>query len=146
VEVTAKGLAKKAIKEKKMLAGLLQGSLPKEDQTRYISFKAPMFISEEYPELLYPHWNRSVNLIERENTYSKYIGSYLIASLAVVDTDNRFEEIFDKYHSLVNDKNNNSGCACCWQLWKDCEGKIGVASQDNGEVAEHRQDTPHDKS
>ena len=103
-EVAAKGLAKKAIKEERHLAELLQGILSKQDKMRYTSFKALMFISEERPELLYPHWDRFAHLIDCENAYSKYIASYLIASLTVVDRDDRFEGIFDKYYSLLNDK------------------------------------------
>ena len=103
-EGVAKGLAEKAIKEEKHLAELLHGILSKQDETRYTSFKALMSISEEHPELLYPHWNRFTALIDCENAYSKYIASYLIASLTAIDRDDRFEGIFDKYYSLLNDK------------------------------------------
>lgn len=103
-EVAAKGLAKKAVKEKDLFAQLLQGILSKEDKTRYTSFKALMFIAGERPEFLYPYWDRFAELIDNDNTHSKYIASYLIASLTLVDRDNRFEGIFDKYYGLLNDK------------------------------------------
>ena len=103
-EVTAKKLAKRAIKDKELLPELLQGILSKEDKTRYTSFRALMNICEEQPEFLYPHWDHFVDLLNRENTHSKYIGCYLLASLAAVDRDNKFEEIFDKYYSLLDDK------------------------------------------
>ena len=103
-EVTAKKLAKKTIKDKELLLELLQGILSKEDKTRYTSFRALMNICEEQPELLYLHWDHFVDLLDREDTHSKYIGSYLIASLAAVDRDNKFEEIFDKYFSMLDDK------------------------------------------
>jgi hypothetical protein len=103
-EVTAKKLAKKAIKDKGLLPELLQGILAKEDKTRYTSFRALMNICEEQPALLYPHWDHFVELLNRENTHSKYIGCYLLASLTAVDRDSKFEEIFDKYYSLLDDK------------------------------------------
>ena len=103
-EVTAKKLAKKAIKDKELLPELLRGILSKEDKTRFTSFRALMNICEEQPDLLYPHWDHFADLLDRESTQSKYIGSYLVASLAAVDRDNRFEEIFDKYYSLLDDK------------------------------------------
>jgi hypothetical protein len=103
-EVTAKKLAKKAIKDKELPPELLQGILSKEDKTRYTSFRALMNICEEQPDLLYPHWHHFADLLDRENTHSKYIGGYLLASLAAVDRDNKFEEIFDKYYSLLDDK------------------------------------------
>jgi len=103
-EATAKELAKKAIKEKELLPELLQGILSKEDKTRYTSFKALMFICEQQPDLLYPHWDHFASLLDRENTHSKYIASYLLASLTAVDADGKFEEIFDKYYSLLDDR------------------------------------------
>jgi len=103
-ELAAKGLSKTAIKEDNVLAELLQGILSKEDKTRYTSFKALMFVAEERPELLYPHWGYFAGLLNRENTYSKYIAIYLIASLTAVDTEDKFEKVFDKYYGLLNDK------------------------------------------
>jgi hypothetical protein len=103
-EAAAKELAKKAIKDKELLPELLQGILSKEDKTRYTSFRALMNICEEQPEFLYPHWDHFASLLDRENTHSKYIGCYLLASLAAFDRDNKFDGIFDKYYSLLDDK------------------------------------------
>lgn len=103
-EATAKELAKKTVKEKELLPELLQGILSKEDKTRYTSFKALMFICEQQPDLLYPYWDHFASLLDRESTHSKYIACYLLASLTAVDADGKFEEIFDKYYSLLDDK------------------------------------------
>jgi hypothetical protein len=103
-EATAKGLAKKTIKENRLPRELLQGILSKEDRARYTSFKALMFVSEEQPELLYPHWDHFADLLDRESSHSKYIASYLIASLTPVDRGGKFEKLFDKYYNLLDDK------------------------------------------
>jgi hypothetical protein len=103
-EAAAKELAKKAVEDKGLFAELLQRILSKDDRTRYTSFKALMFISEERPELLYPHWNYFANMLDSENTHSKYIAIYLIASLTRVDTESKFEKIFDRYYRLLDDK------------------------------------------
>jgi hypothetical protein len=103
-EATAKELAKRVIEEDRVPAELLQGILSKEDKRRYTSFKALMFVIEERPELLYPEWGYFAALLDRENTHFKYIGCYLIAGLTAVDRDAKFEEMFDKYYSLLNDK------------------------------------------
>jgi hypothetical protein len=63
-----------------------------------------MFISEELPELLYPLWDQFADMLDRENTHSKYIAIYLIASLTRVDTESKFEKIFDGYYNLLNDR------------------------------------------
>jgi len=103
-EAKAKELAKKPIKEMKLPPELLQGVLSKDDRTRYMSFKALLFISEERPELLYPHWDYFADMLDRENTHSKYIAIYLIASLTRADAENKFEKMFDRYYRLLDDK------------------------------------------
>jgi hypothetical protein len=100
----SKPTAKWEVTDKELLPELLRGILSKEDKTRYTSFRALMNICEAQPDLLYPYCDHFVDLVDRENTHSKYIGSYLVASLAAVDRDNKFEEIFDKYYSLLDDK------------------------------------------
>lgn len=100
----AKRLAKRALDDERLLAELLQGILSKKDETRYTRFKALMFVSEERPELLYPHWDYFVQLIDSDSAHSKYIASYLIASLTAVDTDCKFEKIFEKYYSMLDDR------------------------------------------
>jgi hypothetical protein len=100
----AKKLVRKAIKDKELLPELLREILSKEDKTRYTSFRALMNICQEQPDLLYPHWDHFVELLDREDIHSKYIGSYLVGSLTAVDTDKKFEEIFDKYYTLLDDK------------------------------------------
>jgi hypothetical protein len=103
-EITAKELAKKAIKDKRLLPRLLQQILSREDKIRYTSFMALMFVCEEHSDLLYPHWDHFVSLLDRENTHSKYIGVYLVANLAAIDRDGKFERIFDKYYGLLDDQ------------------------------------------
>jgi hypothetical protein len=103
-EATAGILAKRVIKEESVPAELYQGILSKDDKTRYTSFKTLMFVADERPELLCSHWDDFEALLESENTHSKYVASYLIASLASVDREGKFEKIFDKYYALLDDK------------------------------------------
>ncbi len=103
-EVTAKELAGRALQDEKLLADLLNGILSKKDETRYTSFKALMFIAEEHPNLLYPHWDHFARLIDSESAHSKYIASYLLASLTATDTDGKFEKMFDKYYTMLDDR------------------------------------------
>ncbi len=103
-EAAARGLAKKASKNEKLLNQLLEGILSKDDKTRYTSFKALMHIADNHPELLYPYWGNFARLIDSENAYSRYMACYLVASLAFVDRDDRFEKLFDKYYGMLNDK------------------------------------------
>lgn len=53
--VGVESVAKKALKNEEVLSELLEGILSKEDTIRYNSFKTLLLLSEDHPELLYPH-------------------------------------------------------------------------------------------
>ena len=97
-KIAPESLAKKVIKDKKLLSELIQ-----EAEIRYPSFKALLLISEEHPEMLYPEWDFIADLINSDNSYRKLIAVRLIANLTKADTENKFEKIFNKYYNLLND-------------------------------------------
>ena len=60
-----------------------------------------MHVSEEQPKVLYPKWDYLADLLDSDNHYQRYISINILANLAVVDTKNKFEKIFDKYFSNI---------------------------------------------
>jgi len=95
-----RNLAKKGIDAEK-LSEALEGVLSKKDEIRFNSFKILMHVSEEQPKVLYPKWDYLADLLDSNNHYQRYISINLLANLAVVDTKNKFEKIFDKYFSNI---------------------------------------------
>jgi hypothetical protein len=93
-------LAKKGI-EAERLSEALEGVLSKKDEIRSSSFKILMRVSEEQPKVLYPKWDYFADLLDSDNHYQRYISINVLANLAVVDTKNKFEKIFDKYFSNI---------------------------------------------
>jgi hypothetical protein len=61
-------------------------------------------VSDEHPELIYSYWETFVELLRSENTYFKLRGANLIAAIIGADTENRFEQVFDQYYDLLDDK------------------------------------------
>lgn len=98
------GAAEEASKDKEVLSELLEGILSKKEVIRYNSFKALLLLSEEHPEVLYPQWDFFAGFIDGDNVNSKYIAIYIIANVVRVDTEKKFEKIFEKYYSLLDDK------------------------------------------
>ena len=86
-----------------MLPELLEGLKSKNETERYNSFKVLLLISEEHPEVLYSKWDFFIDMIDSDNAYWKLSAVRIIANLTRVDTENRFEEIFNKYYNLLND-------------------------------------------
>lgn len=103
-DITSKSTAEKALADEKLLSELLDGLMLKNETLRYNCFKVVLFISEEHGEVLYPKWDFFVKLLDSDNTYRKMSGLQIIANLTKVDTDKKFDDIFDKYYSLLGDK------------------------------------------
>ena len=97
-------MAEKALADERLLSEMLDGLRSKNETFRYNCFKVLMLISREHGEVLYPQWDFFVELLESDNTYRKLSGLQLIANLTRVDEDGKFEEIFDKYYNLLNDR------------------------------------------
>ena len=102
-EADIKGLARKALKDKKTLSGLLEGIQSKKETIRYNSFKVLMRLSEEHPEVLYPEWDFFVAMLDSPNSYWRLSAVRLIANLTKADKKNKFEKIFEQYYNLLND-------------------------------------------
>ena len=95
-----RNLASKGIDAEK-LSEAVEGVLSKRDEIRSNSFKILMHVSEEQPKVLYPKWDYLADLLDSDNHYQRYISINILANLAVVDTKNKFEKIFDKYFSNI---------------------------------------------
>lgn len=96
--------AQKALKDENVQSELLENLKSKNETIRYNSAKTLWLISEKHPEVLYPQWDYLVELLSSENTYHKCSAISIVASLTNADTKNKFEKIFDKYFSLLDDK------------------------------------------
>ncbi len=94
-------MAKEVIEEER-LSGALEGILSKKDEIRTSSFKFLMKLSEEHPEVLYPKWDFFANLLDSDNHYHRYISINILANIVMVDAENKFEKIFDKYFGNID--------------------------------------------
>jgi hypothetical protein len=96
-------IAKKALKDEKILSGLLEGILSKNEIIRSNCFKVLMLLSEKHPLLLYSKWDYFVELLYNDNAFLKFMAVQLIANLTNIDKENKFNKIFNKYYDLLND-------------------------------------------
>ena len=71
---------------------------------KYNSLKAFLAVSEETPEKLYSSFDFFVKLLESENAYLRFLAVKVIANLTEVDEQDKFNEIFSKYYSMLGDK------------------------------------------
>lgn len=64
------------------------------------------------PELFYPYWTEISNLLEHPNSYHRDFALTLLAGLISADSVKRFDEIKDKYLSLLNDQKFMTALCC----------------------------------
>ena len=86
-----------------LLPEVLNGVSSSKAAIRYGCAKVLMDLSEEHPEQLYPHMNSFINLLDSKYRILIWNAMAIIANLAKVDEDKKFDAIFDKYYSFLND-------------------------------------------
>ena len=97
-------MAEKAIGDKTVLSELLEGLEVKEETYRYNCHKVLMLISQKRPEMLYTAWDYLVGHLSSVNSYHKMSAILLLANIISVDKENRFDDIFDVFYGLLDDR------------------------------------------
>lgn len=96
--------AKEVMTDKQFCAELLDNLLSKNETVRYNSSKILFALTQQNPELLYDKWDDLVKHLDSDNTYHKLSAVLLLGNLTQADKDKKFEKLFDKYYSLMDDK------------------------------------------
>jgi hypothetical protein len=85
-----------------LLPFLLSGVNSAKAAVRYGCAKVLMDLSEENPEKLYPYFDRFIDLLDSKYRILTWNALAIIANLTRVDTNKKFDAIFDKYYSFLN--------------------------------------------
>lgn len=101
-KVKAEDVAKKAIKDPSLLNEVYKGVSSTKARIRYGCAKILRVISEENPKKLYPRMEFFIELLDSDKRILKWNALYIIANLAKVDVKNKFDDMFEKYYSLLN--------------------------------------------
>jgi hypothetical protein len=94
--------AENALQDEKLLFELLENMLSKDNKRRYECFKVVYLISEDHPEALYPKWDYFKDMLESKNSASTFQAIHILANLAKVDSEGRFQQSFDSFYRFLN--------------------------------------------
>lgn len=86
-----------------LLPVLVEGMSSQKASIRYGSGKVLMDLSEKYPEKLYPHINSFIDLLDSKYRIIIWNSMAIIANITSVDTEKKFDKIFNKYSSFLRD-------------------------------------------
>ena len=81
---------------------LFMGVASSKAAVRYGCAKVLMDLSEEYPEKLYQHFNFFVDMLDSNYRILIWNALAIIANLSQVDTDQKFDSIFDTYYKFLD--------------------------------------------
>ena len=102
--ITKQELVQKIEQNFDLLPELLHGVSSSKPAIRYGCAKVLMDLSEKYPEKLYSYMQTFIELLDSKYRILNWNAMALIANLTKVDIDRKFDAIFDKYYSFLNDE------------------------------------------
>ena len=101
--LTKDHLLKKVKQDFNLIPFLISGVNSSKAVVRYGCAKVLMDFSEEFPEQLYPHMHSFIELLDSKYRILKWNAFAIIANLTSVDVFEKFDVIFEKYFSFLND-------------------------------------------
>ncbi len=102
--LTEKELLSKVKADFSLIPLLLEGVAHQKAAVRYGCSKVLMDLSEENPEKLYPHFDFFVTLLDSKYRILTWTALSIIANLTKRDTENKFDAIFGKYYSFLDNE------------------------------------------
>jgi len=95
-------LATLALSDPDLLRELLEGVVPgpQPETRRQNCSQALLWLAENQPQVLLPHWEHFVTCLRSNNGFSIYVAMYVLAALAAIDTEDRFAAVCRDYLDL----------------------------------------------
>lgn len=109
-DVDLERLAQQARVDQRFLSELVEGLADRSERVGYNCLRALLLVADDHPQMLYPHWETFVGLLASQNTYFKLRGANLIAAVIDVDMEDRFDQVFDQYYDLLDDRSVVTAC------------------------------------
>lgn len=102
--LTKEELLQKVRENPGLIPEMLSGISSSKASVRYGCAKVLMDLSQEQPERLYPYMDAFIALLDSKYRILVWNAMAIIASLAKVDTDRKFDAAFSKYYGFLNDE------------------------------------------
>ncbi len=129
MDVDTNKLAHKSQDNKDLFDELLKGIRSREKTVRNNSFNTLMILCENNGEYLYPKWDYIHEMLINKNINEQYIAIYLLASLTSVDSENKFETIFDEYFGILDGDKTMTASHVILNSAKIVKNKPGLRSE-----------------
>jgi hypothetical protein len=101
--ITLEKLKEKVKTNFDLIPDIINGMSSTKAAIRYGCGKILIELSEEIPDKLYPYLDKFIGFLDSSYRIIIWQAMAIIANLTRVDKDNKFDEIFDKYYSFLDD-------------------------------------------
>jgi hypothetical protein len=102
--LTKDGLRQRVEQDFGLVPVLVEGTGSAKAAVRYGCAKVLMDLSAEYPERLYPYMDLFIGLLDSKYRILMWNALAIIANLAKVDEEKKFDAVFDKYYSFLDNE------------------------------------------
>lgn len=103
-QITKTQLYKKVEADFSLVPELIDGTASPKATVRYGCASVLMNLSAKYPGKLYPYMDRFVGLLDSEHRVLTWNALAIVAHLTAVDSQRKFDAIFDKYYSFLGNE------------------------------------------
>ena len=94
-------IAEDIINNPQLLPVVLDKIYSGSNKTKFDSATILLVISRKSPEILYPHMDFFVALLDNKNKLNMWNTIEIIANLTAVDSQNQFNDIFDGFYDII---------------------------------------------
>ena len=102
--LTKEALLQKVKQDFDLLPTIMTGVSSSKAAIRYGCAKVLMDLSEDYPGKLYPYMDYFINLLDSKYRILTWNAMAIVANLAKVDAEKKFDASFNKYFGFINDE------------------------------------------
>jgi len=99
--ITAEEIAGRTIAKPELVQIMVAGMAESKAEVKYGCAKVLRIVSDKEPELLYPHFDLFAKMLQNPNNIFQWQAIYVLARLAGVDEDGKFEAVLDDYFTQV---------------------------------------------
>lgn len=100
-EIKDEELVEETAKNKELVHELINGISSPKARIRFRSAKILRIISKRNPKILYPDWEFFAKLLDGDNSILKWNAMDILANLTIVDSSNKFDELFKKFYGFL---------------------------------------------
>ena len=94
-------IARQVVERPECIAELVDALQSEKGTVRYTYEKVLRRVSERRADLVYPWFDVFAAMLDHDNSFLKWGAILTIANLAAVDSEGRFEAIFEKYYAPI---------------------------------------------